>query len=141
MFVSLLRIRVSSVHQNIWSVVKNRLTTPILDRDVIRPTVGSPGGQVTPPLEGVIDQGVRFIANHLRGKRIERRTIRALGRGPPQLAKSSELRAATRLARLWHSHGKTVEGRDLLHPVYGWFTEGFDTSDLKEAKSLLDELF
>ena len=57
-----------------------------------------------------------------------------------QDAKSWELRAATRLARLWHSQGKTTEARDLLAPVYGWFTEGFDTADLKEAKSLLDEL-
>ncbi len=51
-----------------------------------------------------------------------------------------ELRAATRPARLWHSQGKTTEARDLLAPVYGWFTEGFDTADLKEAKALLDDL-
>jgi len=57
-----------------------------------------------------------------------------------QSAKSWELRAATRLARLWHSQGKSTEARDLLAPVYGWFTEGFDTADLKEAKALLDEL-
>ncbi len=43
------------------------------------------------------------------------------------------------LASLWHSQGKTTEARDLLAPVYGWFTEGFDTADLKEAKALLDE--
>ncbi len=49
-------------------------------------------------------------------------------------------RAVTRLARLWHSQGKTTEARDLLAPVYGWFTEGFDTADLKEAKALLEEL-
>ncbi len=46
----------------------------------------------------------------------------------------------TRLAHLWHSQGKTTEARDLLAPVYGWFTEGFDTADLKEAKALLQEL-
>jgi predicted ATPase len=51
-----------------------------------------------------------------------------------------ELRAATSLARLWHSEGKTTEARDLLAPVYGWFTEGFDTADLKEAKALLEDL-
>ncbi|MEE8297601.1 MAG: AAA family ATPase [Hyphomicrobium sp.] len=50
------------------------------------------------------------------------------------------LRAATRLAHLWQSQGKTTEARDLLAPVYGWFTEGFDTADLKEAKALLDKL-
>ena len=43
-------------------------------------------------------------------------------------------------ARLWYSQGKTTEARDLLAPVYGWFTEGFDTADLKDAKALLDEL-
>ncbi len=51
-----------------------------------------------------------------------------------------ELRAASRLACLWHSQGKIIEARDLLAPVYGWFTEGIDTADLKEAKALLDEL-
>ena len=44
------------------------------------------------------------------------------------------------LASLWHSQSKSTEARNLLAPVYGWFTEGFDTADLKEAKTLLDEL-
>lgn len=57
-----------------------------------------------------------------------------------QNAKSWELRAATSLARLWRERGRRGEARDLLAPVYGWFTEGFDTADLKEAKALLDEL-
>ena len=57
-----------------------------------------------------------------------------------QQAKSLELRAATSLARLWGEQGRRAEARDLLAPVYGWFTEGFDTADLKEAKALLDEL-
>jgi predicted ATPase len=57
-----------------------------------------------------------------------------------QQAKSYELRAATSLARLWGEQGRRAEARDLLAPVYGWFTEGFDTADLKEAKGLLDEL-
>ncbi len=47
---------------------------------------------------------------------------------------------ATRLARLWHSQGKTAAARDLLAPVYGWFTERSDTADLKEAKALIDKL-
>jgi tetratricopeptide (TPR) repeat protein len=55
-------------------------------------------------------------------------------------AKAWELRAATSLARLWRDQGKRAEARDLLAPVYGWFTEGFDTPDLKDAKALLDEL-
>ena len=56
-----------------------------------------------------------------------------------QQTKSWELRAATSLARLWQQQGKTAEARELLAPVYGWFTEGFDTADLKDAQSLLDE--
>jgi predicted ATPase len=51
-----------------------------------------------------------------------------------------ELRAATSLARLWGQQGRRAEARDLLAPVYGWFTEGFEAVDLKEAKALLDEL-
>ena len=57
-----------------------------------------------------------------------------------QEAKSWELRAATSLARLWQQQGKTTEAHDLLVPVYNWFTEGFDTADLKDAKSLLNAL-
>jgi predicted ATPase len=57
-----------------------------------------------------------------------------------QSAKSWELRAATSLARFWQSQGKRDEARELLAPVYEWFTEGFDTADLIDAKSLLDEL-
>jgi predicted ATPase len=57
-----------------------------------------------------------------------------------QQAKSWELRAAMNLARLWHDQGKVRQARELLAPVYGWFTEGFDTRDLKEAKALLDAL-
>ncbi len=53
---------------------------------------------------------------------------------------TSGRRDATRLAGLWHSQGRTTEARDLLAPVYGWFTEGFDTADPKEAKALLDDL-
>ena len=57
-----------------------------------------------------------------------------------QAAKSWELRAAISLARLWQQQGKRTEARDLLALVYEWFTEGFDTADLKDAKSLLDQL-
>jgi predicted ATPase len=57
-----------------------------------------------------------------------------------QQAKSLELRAARDLARLWGEQGRYAEARDLLAPVHGWFTEGFDTADLKQAKALLDEL-
>jgi class 3 adenylate cyclase/predicted ATPase len=64
---------------------------------------------------------------------------RALTAAREQQAKSWELRAAMSMARLWRDQGKRDEARDLLAPVYGWFTEGFDTLDLKEAKALLDE--
>jgi predicted ATPase len=57
-----------------------------------------------------------------------------------QQAKSWELRAATSLSRLWQQQGKWDEASALLSPIYGWFTEGFDTADLKEARELLGEL-
>ena len=57
-----------------------------------------------------------------------------------QQAKSFELRTATNLARLWQQQGKRQEAQDLLAPVYGWFTEGFETADLQDAKVLLKEL-
>jgi predicted ATPase len=57
-----------------------------------------------------------------------------------QQAKSLELRAATSLARLWQRQGKRTEAYDLLAPIYGWFTEGFETADLQEAKALLAAL-
>jgi predicted ATPase len=57
-----------------------------------------------------------------------------------QQAKSLELRAATSLARLWQSQDKRQDAYELLAPVYGWSTEGFDTADLIDAKALLDEL-
>jgi predicted ATPase len=65
---------------------------------------------------------------------------RALAVAREQQAKSWELRAAMSIARLWRDQGKRDEAGDLLAPVYGWFTEGFDTLDLKEAKALLDQL-
>jgi predicted ATPase len=65
---------------------------------------------------------------------------RALAIARKQQAKSWELRAAMSMARLWRDQGKPQQARELLAPVYGWFTEGFDTRDLKEAKALLDEL-
>ena len=57
-----------------------------------------------------------------------------------QSAKPWELRAATSLARLWHTQGRCGAAQELLASAYGWFTEGFDTADLQEAKTLLQEL-
>ena len=65
---------------------------------------------------------------------------RALAVARQQQAKFWELRAALSLARLWRDQGKVQQARELLAPVYGWFTEGFDTRDLKEAKALLGDL-
>ena len=70
----------------------------------------------------------------------EKAFLTAIAVARQQQAKSWELRASTSLARLWRDQGKVQPARDLLAPVYGWFTEGFDTRDLKEAKALLEEL-
>jgi predicted ATPase len=64
----------------------------------------------------------------------------ALAVARAQQAKSWELRASISMARLWRDQGKRDEARELLAPIYGWFTGGFDTPDLKQAKALLDEL-
>jgi predicted ATPase len=72
--------------------------------------------------------------------RVEASFRRAIETARAQEARSFELRAATSLARLWRGQGKATEARELLAPIYGWFTEGFDTADLIEAKALLDEL-
>jgi predicted ATPase len=71
---------------------------------------------------------------------IEECFARALKTAQAQSARLFELRAATSLARLRRDQGEVRQARELLAPVYGWFTEGFDTRDLKEAKALLDEL-
>jgi predicted ATPase len=101
----------------------------------------------------IVDRtGTRWFAaelNRLKGQLLLRRGhneaaeefyCKALHIAQEQQAKLWELRAAVSLARLRGDHGHRAEARDLLAPVYGWFTEGFDTPDLKEAKALLDEL-
>jgi predicted ATPase len=75
-----------------------------------------------------------------RGDEAETCFRQALDVAHRQQAKSLELRAAMSLSRLWQRQGKRAEARELLAPIYGWFTEGFDTADLQEAKGLLDEL-
>ena len=66
--------------------------------------------------------------------------MRAIEVAHSQQTRTFELRAATSLARLWRDQGRRAEAHDILAPVYGWFTEGFDTLDLKEAKAMLEEL-
>jgi class 3 adenylate cyclase/predicted ATPase len=83
---------------------------------------------------------LRLRLDTLDEQRAEASFRRALETARQQQAKSWELRAATSLAWLWGEQGRRAEARDLLAPVYGWFTEGFDTADLKAAKVLVDEL-
>ena len=66
--------------------------------------------------------------------------FKAIAIAQKQQAKSLELRAMMSLARLWQQQGKKAEARQMLADIYGWFTEGFDTKDLQEAKVLLEEL-
>ena len=82
----------------------------------------------------ILDQQIRDAAAAIE------RSKRALAVARTQQAKSWELRAAMSMARLWRDQGKPQQARELLGPVYGWFTEGFDTRDLKEAKALVHEL-
>ena len=70
----------------------------------------------------------------------EKNYLASLAWARQQQAKSWELRTSTSLAKLWQSQGKRKEAHDLLAPVYNWFTEGFDTKDLNDAKSLCEEL-
>jgi predicted ATPase len=83
---------------------------------------------------------IALISPELDAAPAEAHFERALVVARQQQAKSWELRAAMSLARLRRDQGKVCEARDLLASVYGWFTEGFDTRDLKEAKALLDFL-
>jgi predicted ATPase len=83
-----------------------------------------------------------LLVSHSGANRMEADTClrQALALASHQQAKSLELRAATSLARLWQQQGKHQEAYDLLAPVYGWFTEGFDTADLREAKRVVGDL-
>jgi predicted ATPase len=108
---------------------------------------------LTEALAAVEHTGGRFYEaelQRLKGELLRARTAepdpeaetcfqKALAIARRQEAKSLELRAAMSLSRLWHQQGKQDEARELLAPIYGWFTEGFDTADLQDAKALLDE--
>ncbi|HEV8718400.1 MAG TPA: adenylate/guanylate cyclase domain-containing protein [Candidatus Binatia bacterium] len=96
----------------------------------LQSAVHSPQSEITSPQHPTPNTQQEAEACFLKAIEIARR----------QQAKSLELRAVTSLARLWHQQGKKVEARQILAEIYGWFTEGFDTKDLQEAKALLDEL-
>ena len=83
---------------------------------------------------------IELGSSECKGADAQRYFEQALGVARAQQARSLELRAATSLARLWRGQGRRTEARDLLARVYDWFTEGFDTLDLMEAKTLLAEL-
>ena len=119
-------------------------------------TAGLPSAGLTHvarALDGAAEFGDTFYLSRLHqvraelllraGDRIDEAAAslnQALAVARQQGAKAYELRAATSLARLWGEKGRRAEAHDLLAPIYGWFTEGFNTADLKEAKGLLDEL-
>ena len=83
---------------------------------------------------------IALMSPERRATKAEAYFERALAVAGAQQAKSLELRAAISMARLWRDQGKRDQARELLALVYGWFIEGFDTPDLKQAKVLLDEL-
>jgi class 3 adenylate cyclase/predicted ATPase len=83
---------------------------------------------------------IALMSRRLDAAKAEAHFERAIAIAREQKAKSWELRAAASMARLWRDQDKRQQARDLLAPIYGWFTEGFDTSDLKEAKTLLEKL-
>jgi len=83
---------------------------------------------------------IALMSPELDAVKAEAHFERALAVARQQQAKSRELRVSTSMARLWRDQGRRDEARELLAPVYGWFTEAFDSLDLKEAKALLDEL-
>jgi predicted ATPase len=83
---------------------------------------------------------IAFLSSERDTSKAEAYFDRAVAVARQQQAKSRELRASMSLARLWRDQGKVQPARELLAPVYRWFTEGFDTRDLKEAKVLLNEL-
>ena len=86
-------------------------------------------------------KGVLLISRPARDMVVaEECFTRSIAVAQRQSAKSLELRAAMSLARLWRDQSRAAKARDLLAPIYGWFTEGFDTPDLKDAKALLGEL-
>jgi predicted ATPase len=109
--------------------IKGELTLQKETRDWGLETGSSPQAPSLQPLAsmGVMEEAEGYF-------------LKAIEIAQRQQAKSLELRAATCLTRLWQQQGKTTEARELLAPVYNWFTEGFDTKDLQDAKALLGEL-
>jgi predicted ATPase len=86
------------------------------------------------------DDKIHLVRNKSREEEAEECFLKAIEISRQQQAKSLELRATMSLARLWKMQGRRKEAHKMLAEIYGWFTEGFDTADLQDAKALLDEL-
>ena len=121
------------------------LVAPVLDASHAETLLAEQLRQVEATDERWCEADIYRLRGELARRRVDLRTAEAylqeaVAIARRQEARHWELRAATSLARLWRDEGKRIEGRELLAPVYGWFTEGFATPDLKEARALLDEL-
>jgi DNA-binding winged helix-turn-helix (wHTH) protein len=148
-------------HQDLAVSQATEATRDRSDRLALLAETFAPMGQITRGLEALAE-GLATVAKNrirwweaelyrLRGELLLQQTVvqpeeaeacfqQALAVAHGEQAKSWELRAATSLARLWQRQGKQAAAHELIAPVYGWFTEGFDTVDLREAKILLEEL-
>ena len=104
------------------------------------PPVGPTRGERVYAAEVYRLKGELLLQSDTASEAVETCFHQALEVARHQQAKSLELRAATSLARLWQSQAKQAEAHQLLAEIYGWFTEGFETADLQEAKALLDSL-
>jgi class 3 adenylate cyclase/predicted ATPase len=131
----------------LWLSYLTRANAEIGQFDDARRCIGEAMAAVETAKERWCEAEVNRIAGEIAllspepdAARAEEYFERALAVARAQQAKSWELRAAMSMARLWRDQGRRDEARDLLAPLYGWFTEGFDTRDLKEAKALLDKL-
>jgi predicted ATPase len=110
-------------------------------RSAVRPSQHSPGHQFqVPSFKFQVTSSQPLTPNSRAEAEAEACFHKAIEIARRQQAKSLELRAVMSLSRLWQQQSKKDEVRQMLAEIYGWFTEGFDTADLKEAKALLEEL-
>ena len=145
--LSAIRSTGTTMWMPLWLSYLTRANAEIVQFDDTRRCIGEAMAAVETAKERWCEAKVNRIAGEIAllspepdAARAEEYFERALAIARAQQAKSWELRAAMSMARLWRDQGRRDEARDLLAPLYGWFTEGFDTRDLKEAKVLLDEL-
>ena len=145
--LSAMRSTGTTMWMPLWLSYLTRANAEIGQSDDARRCIGEAMAAVETAKERWCEAEVNRIAGKIAllspepdAVRAEEYFERALAVARAQQAKSWELRAAMSMARLWRDQGRWDEARDLLAPLFGWFTEGFDTRDLKEAKVLLDEL-